>query len=276
MTVAVDFSPGLHGHFLELLVNKYIYGIDFNGDRLFQSSGALHSINTNQEYQENKIAAQGHYSAFKFPYHISTKKVIFIKHQPVLDFVLLTNIYYRCHEGSINVADYDVKEIIAFHQKFLDTNSELESRNNWFAKLNERHFEQTEIRPKTNLPVYYFDYGSFFNLNTLCDELKKTADFLENTFRFDESLSHLWSEFIAKNQGWEIYQQGNNILSLTLQGNECSIPDDWKLHAYLNYRLGKMFDLYDGELYNNPIYPKTTSELLAIIKSHLLNFDTRF
>ena len=36
--VALDFAPGLHGHFLELVLNKYIYGVNFDSPEIFPIS----------------------------------------------------------------------------------------------------------------------------------------------------------------------------------------------------------------------------------------------
>ena len=275
--VALDFAPGLHGHFLELVVNKYIYGVPFHSDKIFQSSGAVHTINVDQEYQDQKLVYRGHFSSFKHAYHEKTQKVIFIDHDPELDFVLLTNIFYRCHPGSVNVDDFNVDEIIATQKNFLITgNTDLDFRNNWFAKLNERLFEDASTRPDTQLPVYNFDYKSFFDLGDFCIELQKTAHFLQETFKFDHTLAKLWQEFMDLNQGWALRKQAHAILQSTLTNQNTPIPNDWKLHAYLNFRLSKMFDLYDGVLYNSHVYPATTSELLAVIQEHLVTFDSRW
>lgn len=276
MKIILDYAPGLHGHFLEFVLNKYIYGIEFGGKNIFQSSGAVHAINTDVNYQQNKIVDQGHYSAFGNGYPPSAEQVIFVQHAPELDFVLLTNIYYRCHPDSIQVIDYNLEKIKAYHEEFMSAGSELEMRNNWFAKLSERHFAQTKIKPTTHLSVYHFDYRSFFSLEQFCAELKNTAKFLEQTFKFDTSLGLLWTEFINRNQGWALYQQGNTLIQSMLVGENKPIPNDWKLHAYINLYVSKTFDLYDGILYTNENYPSTTLGLLNIVQEHLSNFDNRW
>lgn len=277
MLVALDFAPGLHGHFLEFVVNKFIYGVKYNDLDIFQSSGAAHAINVNDSYQSTKIVHRAHYSSFTFPYPRDTTAVIFIDHRiPDLDIVLLTNIYHRCHPNSMESTDFNVEEIKQMHRQFLLTNSDLESRNNWFAKLNERHFDHAFMQPKTNLPVFYFNYASFFNLLDFYLELKRLSKFLNETFTADDSLAQLWSEFILKNQGWTLYNLGNSLLESALFGGNKQIPDDWKLHAYLNFKLSKIFDLYSGVLHTDKNYPSTTSELKLIIDDHVKNFDNQW
>jgi len=277
MIVAVDFAPGLHGHFLELVINKYIFGIPFKGE-IFQSSGAVHAINTDSEYQAKKLAQRGHYSAFGYGYLPDAEKIIFIKHAPVFDIVLLTNIFYRCHPDSINATDFNVAEILAVHESIMaqDGNTEVDFRRNWCTKLTDRHFAVTERRPATNLPVLDFDFAAFFDLPNFCNELKRTSKFLNATFLFDESLIYLWQDFMQRNQGWQLYVQGQDLLTKTLSSVPAPIPNDWKLHAYLNHCLGKIFELYDGELHTSASYPVTTTQLLNIITQHIKDFDSRF
>jgi hypothetical protein len=276
MRIDLDFAPGLHGHFLELVINKYIYGIPFGGQTIFQSSGAAHPINLDQDYQKSKIVHRGHFSSFNYAFSKNTEKIIFVKHEPLLDFVLLTNIYYRCHPTAIDSLDFNVDDITAFHRSFLFAGSDLELRNNWFAKLNERHFDHTLMTPNTNLPIYNFDYKCFFNFWDFCQELKNTSRFLNETFKFDQSLCLLWDEFISRNQGWQLYNLGTNLVDAALRGHDLPIPDNWKLHAFINFKLSTIFDLYDGKLFEQDKYPATTLELLSIITQHVKNFDNRW
>lgn len=275
--VALDFAPGSHGHFLELVLNKYIYGVTFPNTELFQSSGAVHPINLDREYQAIKVVDRGHFTSFNDPIRSTVEKIVFINHCQDLDFVLLTNIHHRCHPASTNVLDFNVEIINKLHLQHLAKGTNLDLRKNWYAKLDERLFLTHSLaRPQSKLPVYDFDYKSFFDLNNFCVELQKTAHFLEETFKFDVSLAKLWHEFMDRNQGWNLYQQAESIIASTVSGQESPIPDDWKLHAYLNFRLSKMFDIYDGVLYNSQNYPATTLELLEIIQEHTAQFDNRW
>lgn len=276
MKIALDFAPGLHGHFLELVVNKYIYGKEFNGDHIFQNTGAAHGINFDSDYQKNKVVYSGHYSSFRVPYPNGTEQVIFIDHCSELDFVLLTNIYYRCHPDAVSKRDVNVNEIMQMHEQFLLEDRNIDRRNNWFSKLCDSKFEHARIKPSTNFPVYNFDFSSFFHLTDFCNEMKRLSKFLNVTFKFDMSLSELWKEFINCNQGWQLYCQANGLLEDMLLGHNKDIPDDWKLHAYLNYRLSKTFEVDDGQLYTNEQYPKNTFELLDVVVDHVNNFDNRW
>jgi hypothetical protein len=273
--VALDFYPGLHGHFLEYVCNRYIFKVPYNKGQLFQSSGAVHTINTDIEYQKNKIVHRGHYSSFNNLYPDNTSHIIFIKHNPIYDVVLLTNIFYRCHVDAIKVDDFNVDEITKMHTAMMTDSSDLvEPKHNWYAKLMEKHFELVDKQPTADLPTFYFDYCNFFKLDSFLLELKKVAKFLNNTFSYDDSLAKLWSEFIDRNQGYQLYCTSDELFTKIVSNIDTAIPDDWKIHAYLNYKLSTIFDLYDvPALFGSEPYPSRTQKIYQIVKSHVDNFD---
>jgi len=273
--VALDFYPGLHGHFLEYVCNRYIFKVPCNKDQLFQSSGAMHPINTDIEYQKNKIVHRGHYSSFNNPHPNKTNHIIFIKHNPIYDIILLTNIFYRCHADTINVDDFNVDEINKLHTTVISNSSDpFELKSNWYAKLTERHFELADTQPTVDLPTFYFDYYNFFKLDSFLLELKKLAKFLNNTFCYDDSLAKLWMEFINRNQGYQLYCTSNELFTNIVNDIDTVIPNDWKIHAYLNYKLSTIFDVYDNPaLFGSEPYPSSTQKVYQMIKSQVDNFD---
>lgn len=273
----IDFAPGLHGHFLEYVINRYVFAVEAQVNSIFQSSGACHPINTDPVYQAHKLIERGHYSAFQYPYPTTTKKIVFVEHDPVLDFVLLTNIYYRCHPDSIGVEDFNVEEVKQLQQGMMFNGSDSDLKNNWYNKLMEHHFDHAARQPCTDLPVFRFRYQSFFRLYDFLAELKAVADFLEHTFRFDQSLVTLWQDFIARNQGLKHWQTSNTLFESIVSGNNVDIEDDWKIHAHLNYQISQVFKLYDHpRLFSQEQYPTTTKEVHNIIVDHINVFDQRW
>jgi hypothetical protein len=273
----IDFAPGLHGHFLEYVLNRYIFGVNSPADSVFHSSGAAHGINADQEYQSQKQVHRGHYSAFDLSYPPTTEKIIFIQHNPKLDFVLLANIYYRCHPDAVNQTDFNSKEIEQLQQSMMFVGSDVELKNNWYSKLMERHFELTEKVPATDLPVLFFDFDKFFSLDSFLAEINRTAHFLEYTFQFDPSLVDLWHEFVRLNQGRTLAREADLLFTQTCGATRAPIPNDWKLHAFLNYKISKAFDLYDDpKLFGLEPYPESTKQVHDIIMDHVINFDNRW
>ena len=275
--IALDFAPGLHGNFLEYVINHYICrGVKLHN--IFQSSGAADRINADKNYRNSKAIHCGHYSSFGNSWGDGMTQVIFIQHDPELDFVLLTNIYHRCHPIAAHQFDFDAEKIKQYHRDFMltDTTEEWQLKNNWFAKLNERHFDHANSYPKTDLPVLEFDFRCFFDFVKFVKELQRVSEFLNMTFVYDSSLYDLWEEFLSKNQGYKLYTEANNILSHVYADRPCAIPNDWKLHAYLNYAMSKSFRLCDGVLHSDQSYPTDAVELYQIIIQHLEEFDSRF
>ena len=275
--IALDFAPGLHGHFLEYVINHYIFrGMKL--DNIFQSSGAVDRINVYTEYQNSKAVHCGHYSSLEYPWDTGTEKVIFIRHDPGLDFVLLTNIYHRCHPVAASQFDVDAEKIKQYHSDFMlsDATKDWQLKNNWFAKLSERHFDLTNCYPQVDLSVFEFDFACFFDFVKFVKELQRVSEFVNLTFVYDSSLYDLWEEFLNRNQGYKLYTEANNIVSHACADRLCVIPNDWKLHAYLNYAMSKSFRLCDGVLHSDRPYPTDARELYKIITQHLEEFDNRF
>jgi len=271
--IALDFAPGLHGHFLEYVANRYIYYVNEIKD-LFMSSGAVDRIKTFEDYQESKTVWCGHYSSFNLRYSKSFTHHVFIKHNPDLDIVLLTNIYHRCFGAE--AYDHDGQKIIEYHRGLMSGDEDWELKDNWYAKLVERHFDQTLMYNTGNLPTFNFDFACFFNFTKFVFELQRLSQFLNMTLRYDSTLYELWRKFMDCNQGFKLYSKANDILSFAYSNKPHEIPNDWKVHAYINFVLSKSFRIFDGQLHSNSKYPTNTCELYSIIQHHLHEFDERF
>lgn len=277
MKVALDFAPGLHGHFLEYVVNKYIYNLPIDIKNIFQSSGAAHVINVDSEYQRLKMVDNGHYTAFDYEYPLDTCQVIFIKHNFCYDFVLLTNIYYRCHPDAVNATDFNVDQIQQLQENLMFSKkpTKLELRNNWYSKLNNQDYELCKKYPKTSLPVFDFNFASFFDFREFLLELTRLAKFLNQRIHYSVDLFHLWQQFIDQNQGYKLYSHAQEILKYIFAEEKYPIDDDWKLHAYINYVLSLTFDIWDGLLFEADQYPTDTAEISFLLLEHTNNFDQR-
>jgi hypothetical protein len=221
---------------------------------------------------------RGHYSSFNQPYPSNTQQIIFIKHNPRFDFVLLNNMFYRCHGDSVNAADFNADIIQSLQTSMLSSTgtTDRDYRNNWYTKLTERHFELAETGPTVDLPVFNFDYASFFDLKLFLLELRKTANFVNNTFSFDQSLVVLWHDFMTRNQGYHAQQHANNLIDSVYNNRSANIEADWKIQAYINAVISKTFNLYDGPLFEDNIYPTDTQQIADIIMNHIKTFDQRF
>jgi len=273
----IDFTSGAHGHFLEYVINNYIYCIDekFN---IFTDSGASHNINYKTDYLTKSLLDSLHYTCWnrKIP-TTQFDKVIHIKHSKKLDFVLLVNCFNRC-QGEL--PSNDTKENIQkLHYDLMDSSDELGARGDWFHKLQHRDsglLKSTDIEYSSELPVYIFNYSSFFDITEFFTELQNISVFLDDTFIPNQELTDLYYEFIKNNDGFTKYKNCKNILENSYKNNNFTFSADWQEQAYINFIMSKTFRMYDGELFSNNMYPTNTKDIYKIIQSHLDNFDILF
>ena len=63
MKIYLDFFSGSHGHFLEYVINTWL----FKGPRvnnIFNALGASHRIRSNSKYMVDRVVTAKHYSEF--------------------------------------------------------------------------------------------------------------------------------------------------------------------------------------------------------------------
>jgi hypothetical protein len=277
--IVIDFAPGQHGHFLDYVVNNFIYNIDAPVENIFQTSGAAHNINNSAEYQARKQTLCAHYSSFNQLYPKNAEKIVWIKHDPELDFVLLSNIYHRCHPDAVKGTDVNINQITQLHlDAMFSSNQTIKSlRNNWYTKLQERHFKQTELKNNTALPVFDFEYSSFFSLQSFIEQLQQLADFLNFTFVYNQLFVELYQKFIEVNQGYNQHCNASRIVDAILTNQSCLIQQqDWQLQACINHRLSKLFKIYDGILHDSNDYPNNTQILHNLVVEFVNNHDNIF
>lgn len=277
--IVIDFAPGQHGHFLEYVVNNYIFKINAIVGDLFQQSGAVHNININSEYQAKKIVTCGHFSSANYMWPEETEKIIRIKRDPKLDFVLLTNIYHRCHPLAAKGHDLHTDVIKKLHSDamFKSSATLTDLRNNWFCKLDENHLDTSNSKFETNLPTFNFEFGSFFCLEKFIEELQKLANFLNMTFEYNRSFVDLYQKFIEVNQGYQQYQKASKIINNIVNNCWSSIDhDDWQIQAYINLRLSKLFRMYNESWQCTEHYPSNTQEIHQLILQFVQDYDNQF
>jgi hypothetical protein len=277
--IAIDYGPGTHGNFLEYVVHNYILNANLTVENLFQQSGAAHNIYACDHYQKNKTILSSHYSYFKWKYPQNIDKIICIKHDPGLDFVLMVNTYYRCHPEGLNGIDSGIDKITQYHLdsiKVMDLTVK-NLRAAWFARLQEQHqVKAMATRNDTALPRFEFDFSSFYCLEKFIEQLQQLSDFLNFTFVYNPTLVELHQKFISVNQGFERYNNATRIVNAILRNLSEDIDQtDWQLQSYINHRLSKLFKIYDGVLHDSDQYPSNTQEIHALVLDFVSQYDDR-
>lgn len=267
----IDFYAGSHGHFLEYMVNCWV----FNGVRtkdLFTHTGACHGAKKNKYYQQESVIRCGHFSQFDIEVSQLPEKVIRII---VEDFVgtccYQLNVVYRA--GDIPKKD---KELASIPSHILHDRSML--RNDYFAKLSD---EQCGISLPNqwkfqNVRSLEINMSSMYDFFLFLRTMRRIADFLEQKFSPDSELFYLWSEFMTRNQGWQSWILCNEILKDSIANRDRDIRLEAEQQALLNVLLSRTLGVFDGDLFDNPDYPTNTRKIYRLIKNHLDTFDARF
>jgi hypothetical protein len=267
--ILLDFYGGSHGHFLEYVVNSYI----FRGPRvknIFTELGTSHRPNQNLLYSQSKMIHCGHYSEFNLPVTQEPTQVVRISVDTKFEkTVYQINIMYRAGDIPAEKKLMNIPAVVRNHAALL--------RNDYYAKLTD---DTGYIVPKdwklNQIPSYNFPMGSLYNLYEFYNELQTLADFLKHSFNPDHSLVNLWREFMQKNQGWQCWNQAEILLEKVLANENYKFLADTWTQAVLNSFLSQCVGIYDGKLFENSDYPTNTQHIYAIIQKHLVDFDQRY
>jgi hypothetical protein len=267
----IDFWGGSHGHFLEYVINCWIFGCA-RTDNLFSNTGACHGAKADERYREESLIVCGHFSQFDLEIPCLPEKLIRIV---VNDFVgaCCYQINVICRAGDIPKKE---KELVNIIPHVLNNPEML--RNNYFSKLSSSQhawglpngwkFEQ--------VPSLEINMSSLYDFFTFLEVMKNIADFLENKFSPDQELFYLWQEFIARNQGWQSWTLCNETLKDAISNRDREINLEVEQQALLNVLLSRTTGIFDGDLFERPDYPSNTKEIYNLVKSHLDTFDSRF
>lgn len=275
---AIDFDPGMHGHFLEYICNKYIFNVPVSSSPFFKT-GSAHAINLDVKYQADKQVVANHYTYNNTS--PSASKVIFIKHNPKFDLVLLSNVIHRCYGVVGNFNDVDPEHVIDWHLNLIkrDNTTELANviKENIYAKLTERtHFQPDVVIHRYNGEIFNFDFGSFFNLTEFLIEIQNLAKFCNQMLIVPKELISDYKMFIDKNQGYQIYQRVNYLVEKILSNEAEQIEDDFLVHTGINVYLARIARLHDTELHSASSYPTNTQDIFRILTTHFIEYDTKY
>lgn len=267
--ILLDFFSGSHGHFLEYVVNTWLFGGP-KVPNLFTALGTSHGIRSHQQYEQQKIVCGGHYSEYNL-FTVAPQKVIRISIDSNWgNYIYQINVMSRA--GDIPIE----KKIIQTSQLVRETPRLY--RNEWFSKFN---FKENGYTLPGNwrwpdLPAFEFRMESLFDHIEFYQELYRLSAYLEQSFRPDEDLSQTLQSFLDKNQGWQYWQKAKRIVEQTLLGNSMSFDGDEILQALVNSILSQCVGVFDGVLFDADAYPTDTLQLQSALQQHLMTFDHKF
>lgn len=267
----LDFWGGSHGHFLEYVINCWIFGC-VRTDYLFTPTGTCHGAKADQRYQQESLIVCGHFSQFDLEIPRLSEKLIRIV---VDDFVgaCCYQINVICRAGDISKKDKESANISAEI-----INNPVLLRGDYFAKLmGGQHAWSLPIGWKfRQVQSLEINMSSLYDFFTFLEAMKNISNFLDHKFSPDQELFYLWQEFIARNQGWQSWTLCNEALKDTISNRDRELNLEVEQQALLNALLSRTVGIFDGDLFTEPNYPSNTKEIYKLVKLHLDTFDSRF
>lgn len=278
----IDFFGGLHGNYLELVVN---YWIDQNRtyditQPQFDSNGACHVKNSNQSYVP--ITRAHHYSHFGRRFHDDDFVIRIVPTEKDL-LIGITNSFLRAGDQTLDLQNlhcntYGKMAALPKLRPFLQTLVAHHGRQqNYARRILRKYFyamfddHEHGLGTITNwLParqVHNFEFRNFFGFAEFFDGLQKISKFVNMEFLPTPELATLHQNFLTVNQGLTSEIQCKTILEAIV----CRQSRDFDLNiveeAWINYKISRIFNRYDVPELQIDNYPTNTKIISDICYS---------
>lgn len=274
----IDYFGGTHGNFLELIINLFIYQINYNEDQLFNKNGACHVKDSSLNYF-TKIKCM-HYSYYDIPFGADDRVIeITCKENNML--IALTNSLLRAGDEVIDISNLEretIKKLSVLPKARLLLNDLIKEhgeqlnyprsviRNYFYSKFDNPDFGINLFNNFQHQgPTLAFPFDAFFNLEDFFLNLNKCAFFLNMNFYPTDQTVKIWKKFIEVNQGYHSQQKCNQIMHYILTNQSMDISNiNLVEEAWILYRLSQIFRCYDHPLLNVDQFVTDTKEISRI------------
>jgi hypothetical protein len=263
-SIKIDFHGGTHGHFLEYVVNTYIFKCPSSIDSIFSVRGSTVEID-----RPDRRVVCGHFSEtaqgrdadpkyvdFEFNQDDRVIRINLDQTNDVDFFIGFTNLIYRSSGATVEDHMAHIPEHIRNNKRLL--------RNDFYSKINERK-QYANLFPKftyTWPENFDFPFWHFYNFTDFCGSLHKLAVWTNESFTPSEELYILWEEFINKNQGLSSYSRCEDLLTAIL-GNQFDFIDLTVLEeAWVLYNIAKITGVY----LEFDEFPTSTQQIYEMLK----------
>lgn len=282
----IDFFGGMHGHYLELILNVFVYQNNFDiSTPQFNSSGACHLKNFNSSYKKNIVA--NHWSNFKIPFNINDC-VIRINASSQDMLIAVTNSYARAGDQELDLISLDKDT----HRKM----SALPKLKSFLETLEKNHGIKSEY-PRSILRQYFYsmfedvenglhlfndftpgaysyynmNFRNFFDYNSFYTEINNISKFLNMNFYPTKELGNLHNKFLELNQGVTSDIKCQKFIKAILCAEETEINLNIIEEAWINYQLSKMFRCYVLPELSGDVFPNNS----LVISNLIYNWKSR-
>ena len=274
----IDFWGGLHGNYLELVINHAIDQNPYDITRLqFNENGACHCKNKDLDY--SPITVANHYSFFNIPFN-NSDLVIRIVPAPEDMLIAVTNSFLRAGDQKIDIDNLEtttVKKIFSLPKAseflqmlYLRYGKKEHYPRSVLRKFFYSMFDSPEhginmmTKWQPTLHSHDFEFKSFFSLDCFFENLQKISKFVDLEFVPSKELVDLHLEFLSRNQGYKSHQKCEIVMQSIISNQPMPLALNLLEEAWINYRISKSFNLYDVaelELNNYPTDAKRLSEI---------------
>jgi len=271
--ILLDFYGGTHGHFLEYIINTYIFPGN-RVDNLLTELGTSHNAVKNVDYGATRIVRCGHYSQLNLSVP-DPECVITISVDSEFENICY-QINVECRSGDIpqEIKQNNIPESIR--------NSKHQLRNAYYSKFSESSLSYqlptnlTEHWQSRCVPAFNVPMSSLYDFRSFYVVLKNLSNFLNHTFNPDPGLAILWQKFIDLNHGVNAWTKTTDVVKQSLLNLDQTFESTVIEQALINYHLTKIIGIQDGPLFEHDQYPTHTKQIGDIIQDYINNFDSRF
>ena len=272
----IDFFGGLHGNFLELVVNVAINqtGYDISKPQ-FNENGACHLKNKNSTY--NRMIRSEHYSYHNHLFNVDDNVIQIVPTDNDL-LIGFTNSFLRAGDQKFDIDNLELDTInkLSKLEKSANFKNTLISdygvktdyprsaiRNYFYSMLGDSDNGLVIFTSFDNTPtnIYHFPFNAFFNIRQFYQELNEIAKFLGLNFYPTIELAKLYDNFLKCNQGYHSNVKCNQIWQEILHGKSKDIKLNLLEEAWINHQVAKCFRCYNLPLLVQDQYPTNTLEI---------------
>ena len=255
----IDFYPGSHGHFLEYVVNVWI----FNGPRvsnIFTDIGTCHGTYKDAAYVKSKRIVCNHFSEWNIAFPDGCEKIVRITADSFFESCCLQiNVINRAGDIPKHIKEQALSESILQNVNKI--------RNDYFSKFVDNEYNSRSKMQwiPTSLPTFELSMKELYDLRTFFTALQRMAKFLERKFNPDIELVSLWEHFIKFNHGVKSWQNANTFVTCTLMNKEQEIFLNVEEQALANALFSQTLNIHNGELFDTDNYPSNTLDAYRIL-----------
>ena len=286
--ILIDFVAGAHGHFLEIVLNRFFHATNVDFDP-FTSLGTSHAIPA--EYNNLKLFHADHWFELDPEQLKLASKIISIRFSQDQLLLFSSLSLLRAGDQRIFIEDLEhntynklnnrfyrhkLDQILSVYSLFnVNENNSNIPRNilREFYKfgfkdpnINGYWVKQQQMTYPDSADVFYFDLECFYDQQLLVEKLKQLELFIGREFDFSNEFFQMYARFVSGLQYLNCQNECDQIVNAVIKGKEIVIPPLTLFQeSYIN---AKLENYYDKEMpFHQDKYFTNTKDVLQYIKT---------